>query len=490
MSINHVSDPILSDAQTRAYRLYRSGQNVFITGPGGTGKSLLIRTIYQDAIRRDLNINVCALTGCAAATIGCDATTLHRWAGIGLAQGTDDEVISRVTGNRYRSKVWRNQDILIIDEVSMMDSRLFSILDRIGRQTRGKLTKPFGGMQVIFAGDFYQLPPVVPNGTPTFCFENEVWGDLFRGTTVELTQIFRQTDPVWQTVLNEIRHGRLRRSSYNLLKQKVGIVPPLLAQNPNLRPTKLFPTREAVSRINQSALSELTGAPRVFVRAKNYDIPIDTASRREIRAQATQHQIDVELDCMVKNLPGEHELLLKEGAQVMCLRNYPDLDICNGSQGYIVGFDAITGYPMVSYASHPQPLTMEPEDYESGTIPGIGWTQIPLTLSWAMTIHKAQGATLDLIEVDVGKSIFEFGQTYVAVSRVKTLDGLYLTAFDPNLVQANDRVTQYYASLSSDSTSTSLPSDSTSTSLPSDPTSTSLLSAESPSIFARFGCPT
>jgi hypothetical protein len=188
---------------------------------------------------------------------------------------------------------------------------------------------------------------------------------------------------------------------------------------------------------------------KTYVRQRCYNLPIQTAKQRLVRERATEAQIEMELDRMVKNMPVEEELCLKKGAQVMCVRNIPESRLYNGSQGLVVGFDPMTGYPMVRFlttASSP-PIMMAPLTWESSSIPGIGWTQVPLQLSWAMTIHKAQGATMDLIEVDVGRSIFEFGQTYVALSRVKTLDGLYLTAFDANLVKSNGKVSAFYATL-------------------------------------------
>jgi ATP-dependent DNA helicase PIF1 len=150
----------LSDEQNEAYNKYIEGKNIFITGPGGSGKSELIRKIYQDAKEKGKNINVCALTGCAAVLLQCKAKTIHSWAGLGLGSGTIEANIKKVIDKEFKKKNWKETQILIIDEVSMLSLKLFEMLDRIGRKVRKCESKPFGGIQIIFSGDFYQLPPV------------------------------------------------------------------------------------------------------------------------------------------------------------------------------------------------------------------------------------------------------------------------------------------------------------------------------------------
>ena len=168
--------------QINAFTAYTQGSNIFITGPGGTGKTALIKYIHKDAIRKGFNIQVCALTGCAAVLLECKAKTLHSWAGIGLGTSSLDQLITKIMKNRYAKDNWKNTDILVVDEVSMMSQKLFELLDAIGKTVR-KNSRPFGGIQLIFSGDFYQLPPVGNKNEPDtmkFCFESEFWNETFK----------------------------------------------------------------------------------------------------------------------------------------------------------------------------------------------------------------------------------------------------------------------------------------------------------------------
>ena len=173
----------LSNEQNKALELFKQGKNLFITGPGGTGKTELIKYLVKDAKDRNKNIQVCALTGCASVLLGCGAKTVHSWANIGLAAGDSNKIVDRVVKSKYKRKPWQNIDILIIDEVSMMSVKLLEILDDIGRRIRFLPHLPFGGIQIIFSGDFYQLPPVGNTDEPEteqFCFESNKWNSIIQ----------------------------------------------------------------------------------------------------------------------------------------------------------------------------------------------------------------------------------------------------------------------------------------------------------------------
>lgn len=439
----------LSLEQQNAFDKYVSGNNIFITGPGGSGKSALIRHIYKHATISQKDIHVTALTGCASILLNCKAKTLHSWAGIGLGQGKNEYFISKIKKNRFLKAIWRETEILVVDEVSMLSLKLFDMLNAIGKAIRGN-QKPFGGIQLIFSGDFYQLPPVgckdEPN-TQRFCFESDDWNSVFhRDNQIELKKIFRQTDDIYSTILNQIREGKIKRKSNDLLLKYVGrdFSKDLVAE-----PTKLFPTKNKVEQINFSKMTTLNGEEREYKIRYIKDLEI-TRSEREIKRQFNERDIQLELEFLASNLMCEKEIKLKIGAQVMCIINIKlengDIMICNGSQGVVIDYCEISGCPKVKYNNGVE-MIMTNHIWPSDKIPGIGVSQVPLILSWALTIHKSQGGTLDAAEIDVGSGIFECGQTYVALSRVKSLEGLYLTSFDAKRIRINKKVKEFYESL-------------------------------------------
>ena len=439
----------LSKEQQLAFDKYVKGNNIFITGPGGSGKSALIREIYKHALSRWKDIHVTALTGCASILLNCKAKTLHSWAGIGLGKGTTESYILKIRKNKFLKAIWKQTDILVVDEVSMFSLKLFNMLNEIGKAIRGN-QKPFGGIQLIFSGDFYQLPPVGDKDdidTQRFCFESDEWNNVFQhNNQIELKKIFRQTDEIYSTILNQIREGKIKKRSNDLL---LGYVGRELDKNLIAVPTKLFPTKNKVEQINVNRMSALQTEEKEFKIRYIKDLEM-SKNEKEIRRQFSEQDIQLELDFLAGNLMCEKEMKLKVGAQVMCIINIKsdqgDVLICNGSQGIIIDFCEFSGYPKVKYNNGIEMVMMR-HIWESDKICGIGVSQVPLILSWALTIHKSQGATLDAAEIDVGSGIFECGQTYVALSRVKSLNGLYLTSFDAKRIRINKKVKEYYEAL-------------------------------------------
>jgi ATP-dependent DNA helicase PIF1 len=439
-----------SEEQQIAFDKYIQGQNIFITGPGGTGKSALIKHLKQDADKRGKHIQVCALTGCAAVLLECKAKTLHSWSGIGLGKGPIEQLIKKVQKNKHSKALWKETDILVVDEVSMMSLKLFETLDAIGKSVR-KDRRPFGGLHLIFSGDFYQLPPVGDKDdldTSKFCFESEFWFTTFQKENhIQLQKIFRQNDPVYQSILNQVREGRLKRSTNDILMNQVNKT---IDETVTIKPTKLFPTRNKVDSINASEMDKLEGTELEFKIKYHGDLEM-TAKERLQRTQFTPEQIKNELQYLKGNLRCDENIRLKIGSQVMCIVNI-DLSngemLCNGSQGIVVRFSP-DGSPIIRFSKKDSgfDITMNYHIWPSETIPGVGVSQLPLILAWALTIHKAQGATLDVAEIDAGSNIFECGQTYVALSRVKSLEGLYLTSYDANKIRINKKVQEFYQGL-------------------------------------------
>jgi len=418
--------------------------NVLLTGPGGSGKTALIKRMVEEGEASGKTVQVCALTGCAAVLLGCKgAKTVHSWAGIGLASGPHGKVVDKVVSSKYKSRAWGKVDILIIDEISMMSLKLFNILDAIGRKVRGVDNVPFGGIQVVFSGDFYQLPPVGDrddDATSAFCFESDYWKSTFH-VTVQLTTIFRQTDLTYTKILNQIRKGELKKSSYETLMCHVGKEIPA---DSIIKPTILLPKRRDVDLINSAEMIKLEDESHTFVLST--DIITTPAEQKNI-AHMSDTQKEMEIRFLTNNIMADKTLVLKKGAQVMCVANidmegpYP---IVNGSQGVIVEF--VGKLPLIQF-NDGQKRIIGYHEWKSENFPGIGVKQIPLILAWAITIHKAQGVTLEMAQIDAGSNIFECGQTYVALSRVKSLEGLYLTAFNPQKIKVNRKVQKYYEGL-------------------------------------------
>ena len=436
----------LSEEQNQALSLFQNGKNIFLTGPGGSGKSLLIRKFVEDANLRNKEVQVCALTGCAAVLLGCQgAKTIHSWAGIGIATGPFGNVVDRVISNKHRQYPWKKIDILIIDEVSMMSKKIFEVLDTIGKKIRKNYDTPFGGIQIIFSGDFYQLPPVGNPEEPdtcAFCFESERWKETFDSTII-LKKIFRQTDNNYTKILNNIRQGVITKKSFQRLQERVDMPIP---EDSIIKPTILQPCRKDADIINKSQLALLDGESKVFMLKETNNVPI-TDKTTGYSPKISPEYRDMELKQLRNNIRADEKLILKIGTQVMCVVNldmegpYP---IVNGSQGVVKDF--VHELPLVQF-NDGQTRIIGEHTWPSESIPGMGLKQIPLIYAWAITIHKSQGVTLDCAQIDVGSQIFECGQTYVALSRVKDLNGLYLTGFNPEKIKVSRKVQTFYKGL-------------------------------------------
>ena len=453
----------LSPEQKYVLYKFNNGENLFITGSGGTGKTYLIRHLINLAKENKKNIQVCALTGCASVLLNCGARTIHSWSGIKLAKGDANKIIeSTLRSNRILNN-WRSIKILIVDEVSMMSKKIFNILNEIGKRVRHS-SLPFGGIQVIFTGDFFQLPPVGNNttdpGSEDFCFESDEWFKVFAlKNHIELTTIFRQQDNEYVEILNEIRKGEISEKNNEKLKKYVGREYDK-SENALYSPTKLFPTRVKTEYINNMMFNKLDEDEYHLELGVKTDCTALLDSGKGNSKTFTYEQIlkcqrmsqqerEFEIENLKNNIPCEKILKLKKGANVLCCSNI-DLDngICNGSQGVITRIEDFNN-SIVIEVKFTNGITriIEPQWWQSEEYPCIAVKQYPLLLSWAMTIHKIQGATLDMAEIDIGNSIFEYGQTYVALSRIKSLNGLYLSDFNSNKIKANPKVVDFYSKI-------------------------------------------
>jgi len=455
---------ILSEEQEQALTAFNNGVNLLLTGPGGSGKTALIKKMVETSKASGKNIQVCALTGCAAVLLNCQAKTVHSWAGIGLANGPADLVIKRIIANKKKTHNWKKVDILIIDEVSMMSQKIFEILDGIARGVRKQKSHlPFGGIQIVFSGDFYQLPPVSSSSSNSislsiggggygyeyddsaasaFCFESPLWESTI-DVVIQLKKIFRQTDDVYTSILNRIRIGKLSKSSFDILSRQLNKTMP-----DTFKPTILLPRKKDVEVINMAEMAKLTSNEKKYSLQRVEMLPEDLKKTYNSSSHSSVEQREMEYTYMVNNIMAEKEILLKVGAQVMCIANI-DMEsaepLVNGSQGVIVDFVS-NGLPLVQFTNGYKRI-IQYHTWSSETNASIGVKQIPLIYAWAVTIHKSQGMSLDMAQIDAGSSIFECGQTYVALSRIKSLEGLYLTAFDPQKIKVNKKVQEFYSKL-------------------------------------------
>ena len=417
------------------FNSYLNGDNILITGAGGTGKTFSIKKIYEHAVKNNIKICVTALTGVASVLLDCNATTLHSWSGIGLCNKTDFNIINKIYRSKFYRHNWENTEILIIDEISMMSCKVFELLNKIG-QTIKHNKKPFGGIQIIFSGDFFQLPPIKET---TFCFESEYFNDCFT-KIINLTKVFRQNDMIYKNILLNMRKGLISRKTIDILNNKVLNESDNIYNETNI--TRLVPTKSKATNINEININSIKGKKYVYKRNfKESDVNLNELEKIKLDLM-TQDEKDLEYKYIKESTLTEEKLILKKGAFVMCITNLDlSMGIANGSTGIVCDFTP-KKLPIVQFGEHK--IVISIKEWKSDNVPGISVYQLPLILAWGITIHKAQGLTLDKAIIDVGNDIFEAGQMYVALSRLKNLDGLYLEEFSIEKLKINSKVLEFY----------------------------------------------
>jgi ATP-dependent DNA helicase PIF1 len=387
------------------------------------------------------------MTGCAALLLHSKAKTLHSWSGIGLGTDAVPLLVGKIKKSRRAVFRWRNANTLVIDEVSMMTPDLFEKLEEIARSIRGN-QRPFGGLQIIMVGDFYQLPPVSKGQDTDFVFESPLWSKLGL-ITHDLTQIVRQKDEAFQTILNQARCGQLTKESLKILKRRMN----LDYKSMEIQPSMLFTRRAEVDTINMNHLRKL-GDRKTYLATTIFNPLTQTQGLTKDSPEVIQA-----IQGLDKVAAYSVELTLAVGAQVMLLTNMnPGAGLVNGSRGVVIGFDrppskeedktfvlqrpADTVFPVVKFKSCTQ--IIQHHDWDTD-MPGIKRQQLPLKLAYAITIHKAQGATLDCALIDVGGRTFEYGQAYTALSRLKDMESLFIHDIAVDAFRAHPKVVEFYA---------------------------------------------
>ena len=421
--------------QAQAIAIMKTGVNVYLTGSAGSGKTHTLRQYIEWLELHDIPVAITASTGIAATHM--NGQTIHGWAGIGIREFLTDMDLDALEEKQYLFKRFEKARVLIIDEVSMLHAHRLDMVERVCRRFR-RNDAPFGGLQVILSGDFFQLPPVSKPGVvrtpPKKSPQQEMFIDFDSGESIEetpksdmviyskawkamkpaicyLTEQHRQEDNVFLEILNAIRENNVSKNHLDLINTRMN------AQVASMIPTKLYTHNVDVDSINYGELQKIGGDEKEFImRGRGHDVLVDI---------------------LKKSCLAPETLRLKTGAEVMFIKNNYEEGYVNGTRGVIDGFDS-AGEPVVRITSSGKRIVVSAKDWEieeNGKVKA-SITQYPLRLAWAITIHKSQGMSLDSAEIDLSKT-FAYGMGYVALSRVRTLAGVRLVGFDKKSLEVD-----------------------------------------------------
>jgi ATP-dependent DNA helicase PIF1 len=416
-------DP-LSQEQEKCYESMVKGENIFITGAGGTGKTECILR-FAETYKYQKTIGVTSTTGISALLLG--GSTLHSYLGIGFGKASVNYLVNKIKERPYLRRRWTSLDILIIDEVSMLSPELFDKIEEIARKVLQN-NRPFGGIQLIMSGDFCQLPCVE---TDNFCFEAKSWNSCI-DKTIYLQKIIRQSDKKFQEALNDVRLGLLSKETRKLLTSRLNAP---ISNIYGVHPTKLYCTNFSVDFINNKELDKLAENDPDFYE---YEMKIQPYPNIK-NTKYTRNKY-------IKNCNAPQTLQLCVGCQVMLLYNLDiDAGLVNGSRGVVKYF--VGDMPAVKFLNGKE-VVIDHHIWEiqENHIPILRMIQVPLRLAYALTAHKSQGCSLDCVEVDLNE-VFTYGQAYVMLSRVRNLEGLKILSLDFDKIRASPKALEYYKNL-------------------------------------------
>lgn len=396
--------------QEKTLQILQSGKNVFLTGEPGSGKTFTINQFTEYLSSKNIPYAVTASTGIAATHI--NGTTIHSWSGIRIKKNLTDRDVENILSNEFQFKKISRAKVLIIDEVSMLDGQLLDDLQKVLSATHGILNdKPFGGIQVVLVGDFFQLPPVSRDGKAKFAFEASIW-DKAGFQVCYLTEQHRQSDKKYLEVLSAIRQLRVQPKHKKTLSDNVP------ASKPS---TELFTHNKDVDDMNVLELGKINADQKNFVMASS-GIPFLVENLKK--------------SCLSPEI-----LSLKVGAVVMFTKNKFDDGVpvyVNGTIGKVVRFE--NSLPVVKITDGDE-INVESAEWKIEEYKNVKAkiVQLPLRLAWAITVHKSQGMSLDSAKIDLSNA-FDFGQGYVALSRVRSLSGLLLTGYNDRAFEMHPKV--------------------------------------------------
>ncbi len=397
--------------QSDALTILKTGANVFLTGEPGSGKTHTLREYIKYLKEHSIDSVVTASTGIAATHIG--GVTIHSWSGIGAKEYINDYEIDRIASTEHVAKRITKAKVLIIDEISMLSGKTITAIDNIIKSVRGNM-EPFGGMQVVFVGDFFQLPPIKRNSEDDdFAFSSRSWKDA-KVIVCYLSEQHRNQNSELFEILSAARNNNLKDVHFEMLKSRITLASNLKNE------TKLFTHNKDVDILNKEKLEKLSGKKHVFNMVSKGN-PTMAAS--------------IARGCLSPEI-----LELKIGARVMCTKNNSQRNFVNGTLGEVVSFGASGGYPIIKTVEGEE-ILVEPMNWQvevEGKVKAE-ITQVPLRLAWAITVHKSQGMTLPCAAIDLTNS-FEYGQGYVALSRLTSLAGLELIGMNNNSLKVHPTV--------------------------------------------------
>lgn len=397
--------------QQEALDILKLGYNVYLTGPPGSGKTFLLNKYIAYLKKNQRRVAVTASTGIAATHM--DGITIHSWSGLGIKEKLTDQDIKKLLKKSYLRKKFKDTNVLIIDEISMLHAFQFDIVNCICQAFKNSF-KPFGGMQVVCSGDFFQLPPVQKQGKPKFVIGSEIWPRM-NMKICYLEEQHRQKDNELPILLSHIRNNNLQESRRILLNKEDQ------EESFSFVPVRLYTHNMDVDAVNNYELSKIAGKEVVYRMESSGNENITAALRKTCLAP--------------------ERLALKPGAKVMFVKNNFDSGYVNGTLGKIIGFND-DGLPVVETFQGkcievtPASWIVEEDDMIKAEI-----SQFPLRLAWAITIHKSQGMNLDAAEIDLSKSFLE-GMGYVALSRLTALSGLRLKGLNDLALLVNEDIVE------------------------------------------------
>lgn len=417
-SFENINAIIRNMTQDQAFLIMKTGVNIYLTGSAGSGKTYLLNKYIQYLEDHDIPVAVTASTGIAATHM--NGMTIHSWSGIGIRSSMTDREIDELEDKKYLWKRFEHARVLIIDEVSMLHGSQLDMVERVCRKFKRSDT-PFGGLQVILSGDFFQLPPISrtigEEGKSGMVFESDAWEKL-NPAVCYIEEQHRQEDDNLVEILNTIRGNCMEQKHFEALQSRIGAT-----LSSGVKATRLYTHNVNVDNINSVELSQVESDEKFFPMTSTGPEPLVEILKKSCLAHAG--------------------LKLKIGAEVMCIKNNFEEGYVNGSRGKVVGFADGHGNPIVQLYNGKK-VILKPELWaieENGKVKA-SVSQIPLRLAWAITIHKSQGMSLDNAEIDL-RSSFAYGMGYVALSRVRTLDGISLVGFNTESLRVDPIVLEF-----------------------------------------------